>query len=291
MRRAPESHDIVSGAARATFEAATSVIGFSLLPFAPREAEIAEQGREHQERDHRDRDRRTLAELAAGDPALERQGREQVGRVDRATAGDGVDQLEIGESEDDRERHHDRQDRHHHREGDVAKALPGGGAVEHRRLIERGRDGLQARQQRDRDERDAAPDIGCDQREPRRPGRAEEIDIAVAQMQHVDQEIGDDRELRIVDPPECQRGQHRRHDPRQQHDGADQALEREVVVEQQRQPEADAELRGEQAECIGPVSYTHLDVYKRQGSGTGARVCACIGTRAHARAGTAAGAL
>src|SRR6478672_7229352 len=101
MRRARESHAIVSGVALATLllpgEAATSVIGFSLLPFAAREAEVAEQRREHQERDHRHRDRRALAELAAGDAALERQGREQMRRIDRSAAGDGVDQLEIGE--------------------------------------------------------------------------------------------------------------------------------------------------------------------------------------------------
>ena len=96
--------------------------------------------------------------------------------------------------------------------------------------------------QRDRDEGNAAPDVGCDQREARRPGRAEEIDIGGADVQHVDQQIGNDRELRIVDPPERQRRQHRRHDPRQQHDGAQQALEREVVVEQQRQPEAEREF-------------------------------------------------
>ena len=63
-----------------------------------------------------------------------------------------------------------------------------------------------------------------------------------AEVQHVDQQIGDDRELRIVDPPERQRRQHGRHDPGQQHDGAEQALEREVVVQQQRQPEAEREF-------------------------------------------------
>ena len=73
-------------------------------------------------------------------------------------------------------------------------------------------------------------------------GAAEEVDIGGAQMQHVDQQIGDDRELRIVDPPERQRRQHGRHDPGQQHDGAQQALEREMVVEQQRQPEAEREF-------------------------------------------------
>ncbi len=84
--------------------------------------------------------------------------------------------------------------------------------------------------------------LADDQREPRRPRRSQEVDIGGADVQHVDQQIGDDRELRIVDPPERQRRQHRRHDPRQQHDGAQQALEREMVVEQQRQPEAEREL-------------------------------------------------
>src|SRR6185369_12605315 len=128
-RRARESHAIVSGVALATLllpgEAVTSVIGFSLLPFAAREAEVAEQCREHEERDHRDRDRRAFAELAAGDAALEGERCQEVGGLDRPAARDGVDELEIREGEDDRERHHYGEDRHHHREGDVAEALPG----------------------------------------------------------------------------------------------------------------------------------------------------------------------
>src|SRR5215468_6737684 len=99
---------MVSGVALATLllpgEAATSVIGFSLLPFAAREAEVAEQRREHEEGDHRHRDRRAFAKLAAGNAALERECCQEVGGVDRAAAGDGVDQLEVGEGEDDRER-------------------------------------------------------------------------------------------------------------------------------------------------------------------------------------------
>src|SRR3954447_8885520 len=106
MRRARESHAIVSGVALATLlwpgEAATSVIGFSLLPFAAREAEVAEQRREHEERDHRHGNRRAFAELATGDAALERQRCQQMRRIHRAAAGDGVDQLEVGEGEDDR---------------------------------------------------------------------------------------------------------------------------------------------------------------------------------------------
>ena len=181
-RRARLSHAIASGATVAALPGLRRRVGvshcLSLLPLAPRQREIAEQRREHEERDHRDRDRRALAQLAAGDAALEGERRQQVGRVHRPAAGDGVDELEVGEGEDDREGHHDREDRQQQREGDEAEALPGRGAVEQRRLVERGRDGLQAGQQRDRHERDAAPDIGGDQRPARRPGRAEEVDIA-----------------------------------------------------------------------------------------------------------------
>src|ERR1700712_3761129 len=98
MRRAFESHAMVSGVEEATLLvgcATASVIAFSLLPFAARETEIAEQRCYHQERDHRYRDRRALAEFAAGDAALERQGRQQVGGVDRPASRNGVDQLEV----------------------------------------------------------------------------------------------------------------------------------------------------------------------------------------------------
>ncbi len=70
-------------------------------------------------------------------------------------------------------------------------------------------------------------------------GEPEEVDVGGAQMQHVHQQVGDDRELRIVDPPPCDRRQHGGHYPRQQHDGADERLERDVVVQQQCQPEAE----------------------------------------------------
>ena len=57
------------------------------------------------------------------------------------------------------------------------------------------------------------------------------------------QRPGDDRELRVVDPPEGDGGEHRRHDPGQQHDGADERLERQVLVEEQRQPQAEGEFQ------------------------------------------------
>jgi hypothetical protein len=68
------------------------------------------------------------------------------------------------------------------------------------------------------------------------------VDIGGTDVQHVDQKVGDNRELRIVDPPERQRRQHGWHDPGQQDDGAEQALEWKMVVQQQRQPKAEREF-------------------------------------------------
>ena len=72
-------------------------------------------------------------------------------------------------------------------------------------------------------------------------GLAEEIDVLVDEA-HPHQRPADDRELRVVDPPERDRRQRRRHDERQQHDRAQERLERQVLVQQQREPQAEPEL-------------------------------------------------
>jgi Flp pilus assembly pilin Flp len=51
-------------------------------------------------------------------------------------------------------------------------------SVDARRLVERGRHGLEAGQQRDRDERHAAPDVGEGDADPRHGRVAEEVDVA-----------------------------------------------------------------------------------------------------------------
>ena len=89
--------------------------------------------------------------------------------VERSAARQHVDQLEIGEREQHRERHHDGDDRRQQRQRHVAELLPRRRAVEARRFVVRRRDRLQAGEQRDRDERHAAPDVGGDRREPRVP--------------------------------------------------------------------------------------------------------------------------
>src|ERR1700754_2505379 len=98
MRRARVSQGIVSGTAdaelttRAAFagwtKTSVSVIGLSLLPLAPSETEVAEQGREHEERNHRDGNGGPLTQFTACDSALKSQRCQQVRRVDRPAAGD-----------------------------------------------------------------------------------------------------------------------------------------------------------------------------------------------------------
>jgi len=63
-----------------------------------------------------------------------------------------------------------------------------------------------------------------------RAGQAviDEVDVGLAQAE-LDEQPGDDRELRVVDPPEGDRRQHRRHDPRYRIDGAQQRLERRLL--------------------------------------------------------------
>ena len=173
--------------------------------------------------------------------ALERERGHQVRRVERAAARQHVDQLEVGEREQHRERHHHGDDRRQQRQRDVAELLPRRRAVEAGGFVVRRRDRLQAREQRDRDERHAAPDVRGDRGEARVPRLAEEIDVRVDQA-HVLQRPADDRELRIEDPPERDRGKRRGHDERQEHDGAEECLERQVLVEDQREPQPEHEL-------------------------------------------------
>src|ERR1043165_2807225 len=126
-RRARLSQLIASGTTVAVLREATaavSVIRLSLLPFSPRQREIAEQCRNDQERDHRYGDGGAFAQVAGRDAALEGERCQQMRPVHRPAAGYRVDKLEVREREDDRERHHDRENRQQQRKRDEAEALP-----------------------------------------------------------------------------------------------------------------------------------------------------------------------
>ena len=80
-------------------------------------------------------------------------------------------------------------------------------------------------------------------------GIAEEIDAMVDDAE-LDQRPGDDRELGIVDPPEGDGRQHGRHHPGQQDHGAEEGLQRQVLVQEQRQPEAEHEFQDRGADRV-----------------------------------------
>ena len=164
-----------------------------------------------------------------------------MGRVERAAARDHVDQLEVGEGEEHRKGHDDGDDRRQERQRDVAELLPARRAVDRRGFVVGRRDRLQSGEQGDGDEGHAAPDVGGDHRQARVPRLAEEIDVLVDQA-HLHQHPADDGELRVVDPPEGDRRERRRHDVGQQDDGAKEGLEADVAVEEQCEPEAEHEL-------------------------------------------------
>ena len=189
----------------------------------------------------RRRDRRAFAQIATRDRALERQGRHQVCRVKGATARNHIDQLEVGERHQHRKCHHHRDDRRQQRHGHVTELLPRRGAVEARRLVVRRRDRLQPGQQRDGDERHAAPDVGEDHRPARVPDIAEEVDVGRNEPKLFERP-GDDRELAVIEPPERDGRKHGRYDERDQHDRAQQRLERQVLVEQNCEIKPDREF-------------------------------------------------
>src|SRR5262245_27220928 len=141
----------------ATLGTRASVIALALLPLATLQAEPGNQDGRKQEGNHRGGDGRTLTEIAAADGALIAERGHQVRGIYRATAGEYPDELEVGEGEEHRECHHHCDDRGEQRVGDVAEHLQAAGAVDGRGLVQRGRHRLKAGEQRDRNERHAAP--------------------------------------------------------------------------------------------------------------------------------------
>ena len=67
--------------------------------------------------------------------------------------------------------------------------------------------------------------------------------IGLVDQAQLHQGPGQDRKLRIVDPPEGQCRQHRGNHPWQQHDGAEEGFERQLLVEDERQPQAQHEFQ------------------------------------------------
>ncbi|MEY3488704.1 MAG: hypothetical protein RL655_272 [Pseudomonadota bacterium] len=162
--------------------------------------------------------------------------------VQRSATGDHINQLEVGEGEQHREGHDHGNDGGEQRQRDVTKALPAAGAIDGRGLVQRGRNGLQSRQQGDGDKGDATPHVGGNDRPARIPRVTQKIDVVIDPAQ-LHQHPADDGKLRVIQPPESQRRQGGGHDVGQQDDGSKQGFGGDALVEQNGQPQAQKKLQ------------------------------------------------
>ena len=88
---------------------------------------------------------------------------------------------------------------------DVAEALQHAGAVHRRRLVQLGRDGLHAGQERDAEERKAAPDVHGDDRGHGRARLAEPAHALGQDAEDADQQVVQHAETAVEHPQEVQR--------------------------------------------------------------------------------------
>ncbi len=128
-----------------------------------------------------DRQRRAVAEVELGERGAVGVEVEDLGRRARAAAGGREDRRKR------RQRRHRAQDDHHddrrpdQRQRDVAKALPGAGPVEPRRLVDVGRQCGERRQQHEEGERRPLPGVDGDHRDQRELRVAEPVVAAQAE--------------------------------------------------------------------------------------------------------------
>jgi hypothetical protein len=200
-----------------------------------------------EERQHVQRDGRALSQTAALHANLKRQRGEEVGRVRRSTAGEHLDDLEVGKRLDDGKQHDDRQYRHQQRDGNVPETVHGMRAVDAGSLVQVLRDGLEAGQQRDGEKGRPAPDVDGDDRAHGQARLTEKTGWRIR-----DVEWAKDPWQRRQGGIECQqkrqRAESRWHDVGQQDAGSNQVLERERLVHEQREDQAQTQLEdGRQA--------------------------------------------
>ena len=143
--------------------------------------------------------------------------------------------VEVAEGEDGGEEHHHREHRLEQRQRDVPEAGIGARTIGLGRLVQLLRDGHQAREDGDGEERETAPDVDDDDRrhgvvplaEPVRAGRIHEPGRDARPVHHAVE--------RVEHPPPAERAERGGDHPRQEDRPADHALEPELLVEEQGQ--------------------------------------------------------
>ena len=161
--------------------------------------------------------------------------------VGRPAAGQHIHQLKIREGLDDGKQRHHHRHRQQQRPGNMDEALPAIGAVDRRGFLQFRADGLQPRQQADRVEWHAAPNIHDNHGREGEIGVAQPVDPALDQAQ-VPQQPVEHAESRIEHPFPGEGGQHRGNNEGQQDEGTHPGLALEIPVQQLRQPQAKHQL-------------------------------------------------
>ena len=174
----------------------------------------------------------------------------------RPAARQDVHHLEV------RKRHHERKHRHHHgdgldeRQGDVPELLELVGAVDVAGVVELRRHRLQAGQERNGEERQAAPGVHQDDREHRQAGASKPqrpLHVAPVFLQHQAEDADlqspqpfqhpvEHAEGGVEHPQPRQTAEHGRDDERQQHGGAGKARQPKLAVQQNGEPHAEHRL-------------------------------------------------
>src|SRR5262249_20086161 len=114
---------------------------------------------DQQYREDGKRNRGALAEEPGADAQLIGVSCEELGGIGRPSTRQYVDKLKVGEGLNHRKQDDDQGDRQKQWPRHMPKALPRPGAVDRRGLMQFGADRLQAGEQADRVERQAAPDV------------------------------------------------------------------------------------------------------------------------------------
>ena len=176
-------------------------------------------------------------------------GAEDVGGAGGTPLRQDVDELEIGEGEDNREEGSDQQDRADRRQGHGAETLEGVGPIERRCLMKLRGDSLQTGEDGDGEERESAPDVGDADGADSVPSIAEEVDVRLNDAPALEHP-GDGAEHAVEQHQPGETADGCRDDEWQQQTGPNEPAEVERLVQYQGKAESQEELEGHCHEAI-----------------------------------------
>ena len=159
-------------------------------------------------------------------------GAEDVGGTGRTTLRQDVDELEIGEGEDNREEGSNQQDGADRRKGHGSEPLKGIGAIKRRGLMKLWGNSLQPGENGDGEEGETAPDVGDADGGDGIPSVAEEVDVRLNHAPALE-DPGDGTEDAVEEHQPGQAADGRRDDEGQQQTGSDEPTEVERLIQYQ----------------------------------------------------------